>query len=53
MLAEAAVIPMVEVPVGWKEVGGSKLNVIKDSLGMAIGLAILRVGWGVGWYKRD
>ncbi|KAK4561786.1 dolichyl-phosphate beta-glucosyltransferase [Recurvomyces mirabilis] len=53
MLAESADIPMVEVPIGWKEVQGSKLNVIKDSLGMAIGLAVLRVCWGLGIYSRD
>ena len=44
---------MIEVPVGWKEVVGSKLNVVKDSIGMALGLAMLRVGWGIGIYKRD
>lgn len=53
MLAESADISMVEVPIGWKEVTGSKLNVIKDSVGMALGLAMLRVGWGVGIYRRD
>jgi dolichyl-phosphate beta-glucosyltransferase len=53
MLAESAEIPMVEVPVGWKEVGGSKLNVVWDSLGMAVGLAVLRAAWSVGVYKRD
>ena len=53
MLAESAEIPMVEVPIGWKEVGGSKLNVVWDSLGMAFGLALLRAGWGVGVYKRE
>ncbi|MBA7492098.1 hypothetical protein ES702_02647 [subsurface metagenome] len=53
MLAESAGIPMVEVPIGWKEVTGSKLNVVKDSIGMAVGLAMLRVGWGMGIYRRD
>jgi dolichyl-phosphate beta-glucosyltransferase len=53
MLAESADIPMVEVPIGWKEVTGSKLNVVKDSVGMAFGLAGLRLGWGLGLYKRD
>ncbi|KAK3110492.1 dolichyl-phosphate beta-glucosyltransferase [Teratosphaeriaceae sp. CCFEE 6253] len=53
MLAESADIPMVEVPVGWKEVTGSKLNVIKDSIGMAVGLGLLRICWGAGIYKRD
>ena len=53
MLAEAAGIPMVEVPVGWKEVIGSKLNVVWDSVGMAVGLLLLRVGWVVGMFRRD
>lgn len=53
MLAESADIKMVEVAIGWKEVLGSKLNVIKDSLGMAWGLAILRAAWGIGVYKRE
>ena len=53
MLAESADIPMVEVAIGWKEVTGSKLNVIKDSIGMAVGLAMLRIGWGLGIYRRD
>ncbi|KKZ67013.1 dolichyl-phosphate beta-glucosyltransferase [[Emmonsia] crescens] len=52
MLAEFAGIPVAEVPVGWREVKGSKLNVIWDSLGMAWGLAILRMAWGFGVYKR-
>lgn len=52
MLAESAQIPVVEVPIGWQEVGGSKLNVLWDSLGMAWGLAILRAGWAVGVYRR-
>ncbi|OAX81381.1 hypothetical protein ACJ72_04283 [Emergomyces africanus] len=52
MLAEFAGIPVAEVPVGWREVKGSKLNVIWDSLGMAWGLAILRMAWGLGVYTR-
>jgi dolichyl-phosphate beta-glucosyltransferase len=53
MLAEFAGIPVVEVPIGWREVLGSKLNVIWDSLGMAYGLALLRLCWGLGIYRRD
>jgi dolichyl-phosphate beta-glucosyltransferase len=45
-------IGIAEVPIRWKEVGGSKLNVMWDSLGMAWGLAILRLSWMVGVYKR-
>lgn len=52
MLAEFANIPVVEVPIGWKEVVGSKLNVLVDSIGMALGLAALRFCWGVGIYRQ-
>ena len=51
MLAESAGIPVVEVPIDWKEVTGSKLNVIWDSLGMAWGLAVLRAAWMFGVYR--
>jgi dolichyl-phosphate beta-glucosyltransferase len=53
MLAESADIAMIEVAVGWKEVMGSKLNVVWDSIGMAWGLALLRACWLLGIYKRD
>ena len=53
MLAESAGIRVVECPVGWHEVGGSKLNVVWDSLGMAWGLAVLRCAWGMGIYRRS
>ncbi|KAF2191507.1 glycosyltransferase family 2 protein [Zopfia rhizophila CBS 207.26] len=53
MLAESANIGMIEVAIGWKEVMGSKLNVIWDSLGMAWGLAVLRASWALGVYRRD
>ncbi|KAL2432543.1 Dolichyl-phosphate beta-glucosyltransferase [Exophiala dermatitidis] len=52
MLAEFAGIPVAEVPVGWKEVVGSKLNVVRDSIGMAVGLAVLRICWSTGIYRR-
>lgn len=52
MLAEFAGIPVVEVPVTWREVKGSKLNVLRDSIGMAWGLAILRASWSLGVYRR-
>lgn len=52
MLAEFAGIAVSEVPVGWREVKGSKLNVVRDSIGMAWGLALLRAAWGLGVYRR-
>jgi dolichyl-phosphate beta-glucosyltransferase len=45
-------IRVKEVPIGWKEVGGSKLNVMWDSLGMAWSLFLLRASWLLGVYRR-
>ena len=45
-------IKVAEVPIAWHEVGGSKLNVIQDSVRMAIGLAVLRASWMLGVYRR-
>ncbi|KAI9645365.1 dolichyl-phosphate beta-glucosyltransferase [Ciborinia camelliae] len=45
-------IRVSEQAIGWQEVGGSKLNVMWDSLGMAWGLAVLRGGWGMGVWRR-
>ncbi|RYP18757.1 hypothetical protein DL765_003779 [Monosporascus sp. GIB2] len=45
-------IKVAEVPVDWHEVDGSKLNVIQDSIKMAIGLAVLRASWMLGVYRR-
>jgi dolichyl-phosphate beta-glucosyltransferase len=45
-------IRVKEVPIGWKEVGGSKLNVMWASIGMAWGLAVLRASWMLGVYRR-
>ena len=52
MLAEFSGIPVAEVAVGWREVVGSKLNVVWDSVGMAWGLLVLRICWGTGIYRR-
>jgi dolichyl-phosphate beta-glucosyltransferase len=51
MLAEAAGIPVAEVSVRWREVTGSKLNVVWDSLGMAWGLAVMRGAWELGIWR--
>jgi dolichyl-phosphate beta-glucosyltransferase len=45
-------IRVKEVPIGWREVGGSKLNIMWDSIGMAWGLAVLRASWMLGVYRR-
>lgn len=45
-------IKVAEVPIDWHEVDGSKLNVIQDSIRMAVGLAVLRASWMLGVYRR-
>jgi len=37
ILAEFTNIPIVEMPIDWREVLGSQLNVIWDSIGVAYG----------------
>ncbi len=41
-LARQLQLPVAEVPVTWSEVEGSKLNVIRDGIKMAIDMAIAR-----------
>ncbi|KAJ1331474.1 dolichyl-phosphate beta-glucosyltransferase [Microdochium nivale] len=45
-------IKVAEVPIDWHEVPGSKMDLIADSIKMAIGLAVLRASWMMGVYRR-
>jgi dolichyl-phosphate beta-glucosyltransferase len=45
-------IRVAEVPIAWHEVAGSKMSLVRDSLTMAIGLAVLRASWMFGVYRR-
>ncbi|KAK3369078.1 nucleotide-diphospho-sugar transferase [Lasiosphaeria ovina] len=45
-------IKVAEVPVAWHEVDGSKMNLVQDSVRMAVGLAVLRASWMLGVYRR-
>ncbi|KAG8167401.1 hypothetical protein KVR01_003090 [Diaporthe batatas] len=45
-------IRVAEVPIDWHEVEGTKMNIIKDSIGMALGMIILRGSWMFGVYRR-
>jgi dolichyl-phosphate beta-glucosyltransferase len=45
-------IRVAEMPIGWHEIEGSKMNVLWDSFGMAWGLAMLRACWMLGVYRR-
>jgi dolichyl-phosphate beta-glucosyltransferase len=52
LLAEMANIPIGEVFIQWHEVDGSKVDLIKDSIGMAVDLLMIRLNYALGrWTK--
>jgi dolichyl-phosphate beta-glucosyltransferase len=60
IMAQILDIPVVEVPIAWHEVAGSKLSLVSDSLGMLKDLIILRTNYALGTWtvgrekaKRD
>lgn len=53
LLAELQGIPIGELPVNWEEVDGSKVNLAKDSIDMAIDLVVTRLAYILGVYGLD
>jgi len=53
ILAEKKGIPVVEVPITWHEVEGSKMALAVDSLKMARDLVVIRLAYLLGVYKYD
>jgi dolichyl-phosphate beta-glucosyltransferase len=51
LLARYKGIPVVEVPVSWHEVEGTKLELVKDSVKMAWDLGVVRMGYAMGVYS--
>lgn len=49
--AERAGIRVAEVPVNWHEVEGTKMELVRDSVVMALDLLILRAGYATGVYQ--
>ncbi|KAI9227321.1 MAG: nucleotide-diphospho-sugar transferase [Piptocephalis tieghemiana] len=45
LIAEMSRMPVAEIPVTWHEVGGSKVNLVNDSIQMALDLLILRLNY--------
>jgi len=45
-------LPISEIPVEWKEIGGSKIDLLKDSIGMAMDLVIIRANYGLGRWRK-
>ncbi|KAI0039573.1 glycosyltransferase family 2 protein [Auriscalpium vulgare] len=53
LLAKQLGVPVVEVPIEWHEVPGSKLSVMRDSLQMLRDLLVLRANQLLGRWKLD
>lgn len=53
LLAELQNISIHELPVNWEEIDGSKVDLAKDSIGMAIDLVVTRLAYLLGVYKLD
>jgi dolichyl-phosphate beta-glucosyltransferase len=45
-------IPTAEVPITWNEVEGSKMQLMKDSIQMAVDLLIIRANYGLGRWQK-
>jgi len=48
LVARMLAIPVAEVPIGWHEVVGSKINLVTDSIEMLRDLLILRANYTIG-----
>ncbi|KAI8132692.1 hypothetical protein DUD61_003650 [Geotrichum candidum] len=44
-------IPVLEVPISWHEVEGSKVELARDSIKMAIDLVVMRLAYIIGIYS--
>ncbi|CAG7847213.1 Dolichyl-phosphate beta-glucosyltransferase Short=DolP-glucosyltransferase; AltName: Full=Asparagine-linked glycosylation protein 5 [Serendipita indica DSM 11827] len=54
LVAQALNIPVLEIPVHWKEIPGSKLNIAGASLGMLRDLLLMRANYMLGrWTPYD
>ncbi|KAL7274421.1 dolichyl-phosphate beta-glucosyltransferase [Rhizina undulata] len=51
LLASYKNIPVVEVPVSWHEVAGTKMVLVRDSIQMAWDLSVVRQGYWWGVYR--
>lgn len=51
LLAQILGFPVVEVPIEWHEVDGSKMSLMRDSITMAIDVFVLRANYTLGRWK--
>lgn len=51
LLATYQNMNMKEIPVNWQEIDGSKIDLVKDSINMAIDLVVTRISYILGIYR--
>ncbi|CAG8493637.1 1812_t:CDS:2 [Acaulospora colombiana] len=51
IIAQFLKMPIVEMPVNWHEIEGSKVSLVKDSIQMAVDLLIIRLNYLLGFWK--
>ncbi|TPX43078.1 hypothetical protein SeLEV6574_g05248 [Synchytrium endobioticum] len=51
LLASWNKIPVIEVPINWHEVPGTKMNLVVDSVKMAKDLVVIRTCYAVGFWQ--
>lgn len=51
LLAQLQSIPVEEIPVSWTEIDGSKVDLARDSIQMAIDLVVTRMAYLLGIYS--
>lgn len=51
MIAQIEKIPISEVQVTWHEIDGSKVNLMMDSMKMAIDLLLIRLNYILGFWS--
>lgn len=52
LLASLAGIPIREVGIQWHEVDGSKVDLVRDSIAMAVDLLVIRANYACGKWQR-
>lgn len=53
LIASLQKMAMKEIPVNWQEIDGSKIDLARDSIGMAIDLVVTRLAYILGIYKLN
>ena len=51
LIAQKCGIPIVEVPVTWQEIEGSKMSLMRDAIKMMIDLLVIRMNYMIGTWN--